>query len=453
MNYQSFADAHLAPFAAQDPAPHIVCAICQDGELLGASASASSGFAELSEPTRSRFRIASMTKSFAAAAILKLRDEGKLQLGDSATHYVPELALDHRWRRVTVGQLLSMRSGLPTTDDPWADRKLSKPDAFLCAELLNSAHFSNDADEEYQYSNLGYMLLGRIISNVSQRHALEYVSQALLEPLGMRETSWELPVADGVRGYRRMSSGFKEETFFEPQSDIAVFAGLCSTLRDLATWVHFMTDGFKKQSSLFESVLSASSRREMQRMNAVLHPVNSTDQDNPPIAYGYGLRASYLGNEWFVGHSGGLPGYGSHMSWSTTTGLGAIALGNATYCRAATLCKEILISIQRDARRPVAKLAHGAEIVISRGQALIDAVRGDAPALPAELFSYNFPQDEELDLISERLRKALEPGDGKTLEVKAERGFAGAIYAGDAPLVFFSLAPVEDYLIQKVRFY
>jgi CubicO group peptidase (beta-lactamase class C family) len=453
MNAQSLTDSHLLTFAEQQPAPHIVCGICQEGDLLSVSSRSAAGFAALANPAQTRFRIASMTKSFAAAAILKLRDEGRLQLEGSVTDCVPELALTGRWRDVTIRDLLGMRGGLPATDDPWADRKLSEPASFLNSALLNSAHFSNDPGEEYQYSNLGYMLLGRVISNAAQMPALEYVRDQFLQPLGMNETSWAMPAEAGVAGYRLRANGFEAETQFDPVSDLAVFAGLCSTLRDLAIWVRFMTDAHRGALSPLEQVLAARSRREMQRMRTVMHPIDSTNQENPPIGYGYGLRASYIGREWYVGHSGGLPGYGSHMSWSTTSGIGVIALGNVTYCRASTLCKEVLLSLQAESQRVIAKLPYGESTVIRRGQALLAAIQSGDGELPADLFSDNFPQDEEMTTLRDRLRAALAQRSGKPIDVKAERGFAGAICAGGEPAIFFSLAPAEGYGIQKIRFY
>lgn len=453
MNYQSLLETPLTEFSKEHPAPQTVCGVCKDGELLAIGSANATGFAELAKPSHASFRIASMTKCFAAAAILKLRDEGRLQLERSAADYLPELALTGRWREVTVRQLLSMRSGLPAADDPWADRKLSESDAFLTSGLLNSAHFSNDPDEEYQYSNLGYMVLGRIISNVAQQHALQYISEAFLAPLGMTQTTWNLPAEDSAGGYRPTPRGFASETAFRAQSDLAVFGGICSTLADMALWVNFMVDAHRTQSVQLEPVLSARSRREMQRAQVVMHPISSAEIENRPIGYGYGLRANYIGNEWFIGHSGGLPGYGSHMSWSPTRGIGVIALGNATYFAAPELCKEILIAIQGRSSRRMAHLAHGVQIVVSRGKDLVEAILGDATGLPGELFAYNFPADEELETLLDRLRGALQEAQRTSIEVRAERGFAGAIYAGDKPLVFYSLAPVEDYRIQKISFY
>jgi CubicO group peptidase (beta-lactamase class C family) len=453
MDYQSIVDSQLAHFAPEHPAPHVACGICQDGELLAASSYSAAGLAELADPGGTAFRIASMTKSFAAAAALQLRDRGKLRLEGCVAEYVPELQLGGRWRRVMVGQLLGMRAGLPATDDPWADRKLGEPDSFLSAELFNQAQFSDDAGEDYQYSNLGYMLIGRVISNVAGVSALDYIAEEILRPLEMDDTGWNFAGSRGVGGYRRAGDGFRPETAFHVESDLAVFAGICSTLRDLAKWVGFFTNGRIWRQSKFEEVLAASSRREMERMHVVLHAATSLDRAANAMGYGYGLRGSCIGQEWFVGHSGGLPGYGSHMSWSSTRGLGVIALGNVTYFRASELCKRMWLAIQEPSSLGAPPLPYGEELVASRGRALVDAVLSGAAMLPAELFSYNVPLDQDTEELWNRLRRGLAGRDAAAIEVRAERGLAGAICAAGEPLVFFSLAPTEGQLIQKVGFY
>lgn len=456
MDYQSIVDSQLARFAPEHAAPYVVSAICEGAELLAVASQRGDGFGELADPGGTAFRMASMTKCFAAAAALRLRDEGKLRIDACVAEYVPELRLAGAWERVTLRHLLGMRSGLPATDDPWADRKLSEPDSFLNAELFQQTQFSDDAGEDYQYSNLGYMLVGRVLSNVAGVSALAYITEKILRPLGMDDTGWNFAGGRGVDGYRRSGDGFRAETAFRVESDLAVFAGLCSTLRDLAKWVGFFTDAHRARSQLksrYEEVLAASSRREMERCSVVMQPLASVDGAASPVGYGYGLRGSFIGQEWFIGHSGGLPGYGSHMSWSPTRGIGVIALANVTYFRASALCKGMWLEIQEKSSRAAAPLAYGKEIVVRRGKALVDAVLGDVATLPLELFAYNVPLDEDVVELWRRLRRVLEGKGAEAIEVRVERGLAGAICADGEPLVFFSLAPAEGELIQKVGFY
>ena len=116
------------------------------------------------------FRIASMTKSFTAMAILKLRDEGKLSLDDPAERYVPELkSLRYPTSdspRITIRHLLTHSEGFPE-DNPWGDQQLSESEEGLSRMLRDGIPFSNPPGVAYEYSNYGFAILGRIVSRVS----------------------------------------------------------------------------------------------------------------------------------------------------------------------------------------------------------------------------------------------------------------------------------------------
>ncbi|HXG73027.1 MAG TPA: serine hydrolase domain-containing protein, partial [Gemmatimonadaceae bacterium] len=104
------------------------------------------------------FRIASMTKSFTAMAILKLRDEGKLSLDDPAEQYVPELkGLRYPTTdspRITVRDLMSHAAGFPE-DNPWGDQQLGASEDGFTAMLKQGIPFSNPPGVAYEYSNYG----------------------------------------------------------------------------------------------------------------------------------------------------------------------------------------------------------------------------------------------------------------------------------------------------------
>ena len=132
-----------------------------------------------------------MTKSFTAAAVLLLRDEGTLRLDDPAEEYVPQLtglplpSADSA--RPTVRNLLQMNAGWPQ-DDPWADRQLYLDDAAIDAITTTGLSYSNPPGTRFEYSNFGYILLGRVIQAASGIPAMQFITERLLEPLGMQET-------------------------------------------------------------------------------------------------------------------------------------------------------------------------------------------------------------------------------------------------------------------------
>jgi CubicO group peptidase (beta-lactamase class C family) len=115
-----------------------------------------------------------MSKSFTAMAILKLRDEGKLNLDDPAYKYIPELKNLHYPTadapHITIRHLLSHSAGFPE-DNPWGDRQLADNDKDLMAFIGKQISFSNPPGIAYEYSNLGFALLGKIIHQ-SFRYAL-----------------------------------------------------------------------------------------------------------------------------------------------------------------------------------------------------------------------------------------------------------------------------------------
>ncbi|HVX51377.1 MAG TPA: serine hydrolase domain-containing protein, partial [Chitinophagaceae bacterium] len=142
----------------------------------------------------SDFRIASMTKSFTAMAILKLRDEGKLQLDDPVYKYIPEMKNQPYPTKdaapVTIRNLLSHSAGFPE-DNPWGDRQLADSDAQMLALIKKGISYSTNPGTGYEYSNLGFAMLGYIIKKVSGKTYEQYISENILAPLGMNETYWE----------------------------------------------------------------------------------------------------------------------------------------------------------------------------------------------------------------------------------------------------------------------
>jgi CubicO group peptidase (beta-lactamase class C family) len=287
------------------------------------------------------FRIASMTKSFTAMAILQLRDAGKLSLDDPADKYVPEL---RRLRyptidapRITIRDLLTHATGFPE-DNPWGDQQLSISDEQFDALLRGGIAFANVPGVAYEYSNYGFMILGRIVSRVSGLPYRDYVQRRILAPLGMRSSTLEpgtVPPAQLALGYRREDELWK----LEPQlADGAggPMGGMLTSLQDLGRYVGVFLDAWPARDGASAVPLSRASLREMQQLWRVRPAVVTRGGDGAiqlnASGYGYGLRISQscdFGH--VVAHSGGLPGFGSQMRWLPEYGVGLIAFGNRTY--------------------------------------------------------------------------------------------------------------------------
>ena len=140
------------------------------------------------------FRIASMTKSFTALAILKLRDEGKLSLDDPVSKWLPEFARMELPTRDTaplrIRQLLSHSTGFPE-DNPWGDQQLSASDAEITEWLRRGIPFSTPPDTRYEYSNYAFGLLGRVVTRASGMPYEKYVRAEILAKLHMDSSTFE----------------------------------------------------------------------------------------------------------------------------------------------------------------------------------------------------------------------------------------------------------------------
>lgn len=269
------------------------------------------------------FRIASMTKSFTAAAVLLLRDRGQLRLDDEVASHVPVAQIDGA--PMSIRDLLTMNSGLPT-DDPWGDRGEDMPIEHFAHLVERGLRFIRAPRLGFEYSNAGYAILGLVIERVSGRPYLEFVVDEILRPLGMNDSTFLSTTVAPERlavGHAEFAAGLTPLAPVMPGA-FSPMGGLQSTIDDLTTWVR----GFTGES---DHPLSWSSRQEMQQpMN--LARVVSGDDFAASMSYGFGLFAeehTRLGR--FVHHSGGYPGFGSHMRWHASSGWAVILLANRTY--------------------------------------------------------------------------------------------------------------------------
>jgi CubicO group peptidase (beta-lactamase class C family) len=408
-------DSLMRAFAERSHVPGIAYGIVVDGRLAHAGLA---GYRELAArapvDTATVFRIASMTKSFTAAAILQLRDAGRLSLDDPAERFVPELAgLRYPTSdapKITIRHLLSHSAGFPE-DNPWGDRQLGVTEKQMSRMMRAGIPFSTAPGTAYEYSNYGFAILGRIVANASGQPYRRYLAEHVLRPLGMRATTLEpsaVPPERRAHGYRRQDDTWLEEPQL-PDGAFGPMGGMLSSVGDLARWVGFMLDAWPARDGEDRGPLRRASRREMQQV-ARYRDGSAVRADSTGAmmlnagGYGYGLRIQQTCRfRTLVSHSGGLPGFGSIMRWLPEYGVGVVALGNLTYTSWGDVSQQAL-ELLADTAELAPRAPKPAPVLLQRQAQVSRLIGAWDHALADSIAAMNLYLDES----KERRRKAIE---------------------------------------------
>lgn len=372
-------------------------------------------------------RIASLTKSFTAATILALRDEGKLRLDDPVEQYLPEAAgavdLPADARPITLRDVLTMSSGL-VTDNPWGDRQESMTREQFAALLRGGLGRSNTPGSSYEYSNTGFAMLGRVIDEVTGSDYTAQIRQRFLEPLGMVDTDFETSGLDSARiatghriNERSDATRFEAEPFDRP-GVYGAMAGLYSTVDDLAAWVRFLAASDAPDAAdRSQDLLGTASRREMQQIHRHhLLPAApaGTDGRSPGFdqirGYGFGLVVDVLPDlRELVSHSGGYPGYGAFMQWHRDSGVGVVALANSKYAPLGVLSVQAMRILAKHGPALFApRVPAPSPRTVQAAGAALDWLRGAGDALADSWFADNMDLDISRAERRRRLDQALQ---------------------------------------------
>lgn len=304
-------DRSVAQRQASGRIPSLVTGVVREGRLVWSSARGT--FAAGVDPLDLQYRIGSITKTFVAVAVLRLRDAGRVRLTDPVGEHVPETPFGDR----TVAELLTHTAGLSAElPGPWWERSPG-PDREGLHEAMRTGTVLERAGRHVHYSNLGFAVLGQVVERLSDRRWDEVVTDEILTPLGMGRTTAR-PVAPFATGYA-----------VHPHADVLLpeavqdtramgpAGQLWSTVPDLARWAAFIAGDTG-------GVLAADTLEEM------CEPVALMDGPGWTRARGLGLEVSREGTRLLVGHGGSMPGFQAGVRVDRATRTGVVSVLNAT---------------------------------------------------------------------------------------------------------------------------
>jgi CubicO group peptidase (beta-lactamase class C family) len=297
-------------------------------------------------PADALFEIGSITKQFTAAAVLQLRDAGKLSLDDEITKWLPDF--DTRGNKVTLRRLLDHTSGIVGLTE--------MPEFGLLAEnsrfprdsgyaLIKRKEFQFPTGTAQIYNNSAFWLLGLVIEKASGTTYEDYIEKKIFEPLGMRRSMYcnsSENVPRRAHGYVIRNDGVRRAATNVHTWPFAA-GSLCSTIGDMVTWLKALHGG---------KVLSANSYAEM------IAPAKLAD--GTPLRYGMGINiGTDAGGHKFIGHGGSINGFNAEATWYPDEKMAVVVLMNTNSnldasAVAAELAAQVLPSTPPPARKKFA---------------------------------------------------------------------------------------------------
>lgn len=308
-------DSIAAWFLRLDPTPGMSIAVVRGGDTLVMKGY---GMARLEAGTPvtsgTVFAIGSITKSFTAAAVMRLVEEGRLRLDATVGELLPEYR--GPGRTATVHHLLNHTSGIPTYPRSMVGPRDPAEAERTPAEML--ALFSGQPPDfapgaDFRYSNSAYYLLGLIVERVSGQPYGAYVERALVRPAGLRRTGLCSAIsADSVRakGYDGFIGRVRDAPRENP-GDHGAAGSMCSTSRDLVRWMHALREGVAVSPASYERMTVDAAVPAWERTRV-----------------GYGLMMGEIQGHPMIFHGGSLAGFNSVMLHFPADALTIVVLAN-----------------------------------------------------------------------------------------------------------------------------
>jgi CubicO group peptidase (beta-lactamase class C family) len=363
-----------------------------------------------------RFRIGSITKQFTAAAILKLQEQGKLNVNDPISKYFPDWP---KGREVTLRHLLTHSSGIHNfTAKPGFQTNVTAttPLETLISSFKNDPYDFNPG-QQFRYCNSGYVLLGAVIQKVAGETCASYLRKTFFKPLGMNDTGVypsDAPLTNEALGYSYKDGSVRRSVDWD-MSNVPAAGNLYSTARDLSLWNEALFGG---------RVLSAASLE-------AAFTVGVLDGDDPSHAedtgYGYGWTIDRLNGAREISHGGELAGFGSYLLRLPEYKLTVVVLLN---------CVPQLPKLQQWVlAREIARLALGPELPPQQEPKV--AAHVPSAALDAIAGRYDMRNGMTLTITRENGRVFMEITGRKKFEIlpKSDRTFFVESDAAEATFV------------------
>jgi CubicO group peptidase (beta-lactamase class C family) len=303
----------IATAQAEGRTPSLIATVVRDGQPVWTGSRTS---VEGHGPDGNvQYRIGSITKTFTAVLVLRLRDEGVLDLGDPLEKHLPGTGAGE----ATIAELLAHTGGLAAESPaPWWERTPGSLRPEL-ADVLGEQPLRHPVGRRHHYSNPGYTLLGALVEELRGAPWEDVLRREVLGPLGLHRTSGT-PQAPHAGGWA--VHPWADVMLPEPTEDLGRMAPagqLWSTTEDLARFAVFLARGDDR-------VLSAESVQEMRTPAA---PAEAAEVA-AGSAYGLGLQIQHRDGRILVGHSGSLPGFLAALTVSVEDDLAAVVLANCT---------------------------------------------------------------------------------------------------------------------------
>lgn len=413
-----------------------------------------SGFANLDDKSPATpstlYSICSISKLFTSVATLQLRDAGKLRLDDPVVKHLPWFTPKTNYPNdgaITIEGLLTHASGLQPelADTLWLEPNMAFPTFDELKKSVASREVAYRPERYWQYSNLGFSLLGAVVAAASGESWSSYVTSHINQPLNLTSTVTEYPAAErGKRlaiGYSGVDRDGNRHAMPPYQTKaMASAAGYASNVEDLAKFASWQ---FRLLTQGGSEVLSANTLREMQRVHFV-------DPSWEPT-WGLGFAIWRHGDKTFAGHGGSCPGYRTALTMQLDEKIGTIAMTNAGDADADALAQqayEFLGPAVRDARADSAKKIAAADPSLDRFVGTYWGFGGEMEVIRWEgaLATMPVPSDNPVKAIT-KLRRV---GDNEFREIRKD-GELGERMTFDLDTNGKVLRARTNYIMRRLR--